>query len=179
MPDSGWGRRRLQRRGNGAEAEQASFDVVDDLVGQVGGLWQIVEIGEAVVLEPEEIETGFVAGNELFVGKFAPTAFRILLGVPRFLALVTIDRVVAIDEIAQIFQTQRLALERVVDIRPVVVIPNFLGRRFLASGTVVEEEHICLHPLGIEDARGQAKDGVQLGGFEELLSNNFPCPAFK
>lgn len=44
---------------------------------------------------------------------------------------------------------------------------------------VVEEQHVGLHPLGVEDAGGQPEDGVKLGGFEELLADDLPCPAFE
>ena len=76
---------RLQGRSNGAEALQASLNVVDDFLSQVRGLREIVEIGEAVILEPEEVEAGFIAGNELVVAILPPTAFRVLFGVPGFL----------------------------------------------------------------------------------------------
>jgi hypothetical protein len=41
---------RRQRRGDGTEADEAGFDVIDDLLGEDFGLGEIIEVGEAVVL---------------------------------------------------------------------------------------------------------------------------------
>jgi hypothetical protein len=60
--------------------------------------------------------TGFVAGDQFGVGVFAPATVGVFLGVPRFLALVAVDRVVAVDELAEVFQTKRLSLQRVVNV---------------------------------------------------------------
>ncbi len=61
--------------GAGAEAFESGFDVLDDLLGEVGGLGQAVEVGEAVVLQPEEVEAGFIAGGQLGVGELPPGTF--------------------------------------------------------------------------------------------------------
>ena len=50
----------------------------------------------------------------------------------------------------------------------------------LTSKTDANRMTICtFHSLGVKDARGEAEDGVELGGFEQLFANGLPCPAFK
>ena len=60
---------------DGAETFEAGLDVLDDLLGEIGGLGQAVEVGEAVVLQPEEVEAGFIAGGQLGVGELPPGTF--------------------------------------------------------------------------------------------------------
>ena len=45
--------------------------------------------------------------------------------------------------------------------------------------TVVEEQHVCLYSVGVEDAGGQSQDGVELRGLHQFLSDCFPSAAFK
>jgi hypothetical protein len=40
---------------------------------------KVVEIGEALVLEPEDVEVRLVARDEFVIRELAPAAFRILL----------------------------------------------------------------------------------------------------
>ena len=94
----------MQHRRHGSEAVQAGFEVIDDLFREVRGFRQVVEVGEAVVLEPEEVQAGLVPGDEFFIGELPPTAVGVLLGVPRFLALEAVGGVVAGDELAEVFQ---------------------------------------------------------------------------
>ena len=56
---------------------------------------------------------------------------------------------------------QRPFLEREPLVRSQVIEPNPLGVHAPVLGRVVEEHHVGLHPLGVEDAGGQAQDGVQ------------------
>ncbi len=47
-----------------------------------------------------------------------------------------------------------------------VVNSKLLCPRFLGSGFAVEEEDVRLDALGVEDAGGQAQQGVNVGLFE-------------
>ena len=47
------------------DAGESSFDIVDDLLR---------ELGEPFVFEPEKIEDGFVAGDQLGAAEFPPAA---------------------------------------------------------------------------------------------------------
>jgi hypothetical protein len=53
-----------------AEFFQGGFEAFDDLGGEQGGCGQVVAVFEAVVLEPEDVEVGFVPGGDLGVGEF-------------------------------------------------------------------------------------------------------------
>ena len=72
------------------QTRQSRLQALDDLFGQLLRLGQVVEVGEAVVLQPEEVEAGFVAGGQLGVGELPPAAGRIFLRVPCFDAFVAV-----------------------------------------------------------------------------------------
>ena len=73
--------------------------VFDDFFGEVGGFGEVVEVGEAVVLEPEKIEARLVPRREFGVLELAPASLGIFLRVPGFLALQAVIRVVAVDKV--------------------------------------------------------------------------------
>ena len=79
-----------QPRQHLAETVEASLKVFDDLFGEVVGLRQVVQVRQALVPEPENIETGLVARADLLIAVAAPTALRCLLLVPGRLALVPV-----------------------------------------------------------------------------------------
>ena len=66
------------------------FEIFDDVVGQYIGVRQIVQIGQAFVFQPEDIQAGFVAVDDFVIGELAPAAFRIGFRVPRFFALMPV-----------------------------------------------------------------------------------------
>ena len=82
-------------------------------------------------------------------------------------------------EILQILFGHGILLQGEVDVGAEIVNPDFLRLRFLAGRTFVEEEHICLDTGLVEDTGGQAEDGVQIGGFQKLFADDFPCAALK
>jgi len=57
---------------NLTEAIQSRFQVFDDLLGKIVRLWQVIEVREALVLKPEDIEACLVARGQLLVGELAP-----------------------------------------------------------------------------------------------------------
>ncbi len=65
------------------------------------------------------------------------------------------------------------------DVGAVVAIANFFGAGVFGGFAVVEEENVCLYALGVEDAGGEAEDGVVVRGFEEVLTDGFSGSAFK
>lgn len=78
---------------------QASFDVINDFFGEDFRFGQVVEIGEAFVLEPKDVQAGLVACEYILERKLAPATFGILFRVPGFLALVAFPGAVAINEL--------------------------------------------------------------------------------
>lgn len=140
---------------------QPRLQVLNDLLGQLIRLRQIIEVGETFVLEPEDIETGFITAHEFFVGIFTPAALRTLFPIPGRLPLVPVLCIVAIDELNQVLKTQRLLLQRVMDVGSVVVLPDFLRPRVLTGFPVIKEDHVRLDSVGVEDARRQAENGVE------------------
>jgi len=49
------------------ELFEGGFEVFDDFLSEDIGIGEIVEFFEALVSEPEDVETGFVAVDEFFV----------------------------------------------------------------------------------------------------------------
>ncbi|MGJ0485563.1 MAG: hypothetical protein ACR65R_13695 [Methylomicrobium sp.] len=89
----------IQHSRNFPKTSQPRFDIVDDLCRNIVRLGQIVEVGQRFILQPENIQAGFVAGQDLLIGKFAPAAFGVVLVVLGFGALMAVDWVIAGDEI--------------------------------------------------------------------------------
>lgn len=152
--------------------------MLGDFFGERIGLGQIVEIGHRGVLEPEHVEAGLVALQQLFPAEGAPAAIGCRFA-PGFLAEVSVQRMVAVDEIAQVVVAHRFLFERVVDVGAVVVVPDLGGLRVRAGGAVVEEDHIRLDALGVEDAGWQPQNGVQIGGVEQLAADRFARAALE
>ena len=92
-------------RSDFAELFEGGFEVFDDFLGENVGIGEIVGFFQALVAEPEDIEAGLVAVDELVVLVRAPAAVRILFG-PRRLALVAVLRVVALNELVEVFALQ-------------------------------------------------------------------------
>ena len=162
-----------------AEALQACFEVFDDLFGEVVGLRQVVQVRQALVLEPENIEAGLVAHPDLLITVTAPASFGCVLLVPGRLALVPVLRVVAADEIRQVLIAHRLLLQRVVNIGAVVVVPDLLRPGIRAGFAVIEEDHIGLDPLRVEHAGRKTQNGVQVGVVQQLLADRLTGTAFE
>lgn len=62
---------------------------------------------------------------------------------------------------------------------PQVVDPELLRPRLFLRGLAVEEQHVRLHALCVEDARGQAEQRVNVGLLEQLATDGFPGAAFE
>ena len=66
-----------------------------------------------------------------------------------------------------------------VDVGAVVVEPDFFRPGPFPPWLAVEEQHIRLDALGVEDAGGQAQNGVQVAFLQQLAPHCFACAAFK
>lgn len=94
-----------QARQHGPKTTQPRLQVLNDLLRQLIRLRQIVQIREALVLEPEDIQAGLVARGQFLVCVLTPAALRTLLRVPRRFPFVPVLCVVAIDELNQVLKT--------------------------------------------------------------------------
>ena len=64
-------------------------------------------------------------------------------------------------------------------VRAQVVDPQLLRPRLFLRGLAVEEEHVGLHPLGVEDACGQAQERVHVCLLEQFAPDGFARAAFE
>ena len=72
-----------------------------------------------------------------------------------------------------------IGFEREVHVGAQVVDPDFLGPGFFAPGFLVEEEHIGLDALGIEDAGRQAQQRMDIESRQQPPANCLAGPAFE
>ena len=49
-----------------------------------------------------------------------------------------------------------------------VLDPQLAGPRGFGGGLLVEEQHICFHALGVEQAGGQAQQGVDVAVVQQF-----------
>ena len=66
-----------------------------------------------------------------------------------------------------------------VDVRAVIIVPDFLGLGFLGGGFGIEEKNVRFHALGIEDARRQAQDRVEIIVSRSFFLTVSPAPPSK
>ena len=130
----------------------ADAQVVRDLLRQQVRFGQARRVLKALVAQPEEVEAHFVAREDLLVGVRPPAAFGRRLG-PSRLAVVAVGGAVAGDEVIEVGARHALGLEREVLVGAKVVDPHRLRPRLRRAGLPVEEEHVGLDALGVEDAR--------------------------
>jgi len=154
------------------------FKVFDDLFSQHIRIGEVVQICRAFVSDPEDVQTGFVTGHDVFIGKFAPSAVGIVFR-PGFLPFVTVFRLVASYEILQIVIGHWVFLFREMDIGPEVIKPDLFCPGVFAGRFVLEKNDVCLDPLRIKYAGWKPENGMHVGILKEFLSNRFTGPAFK
>ena len=106
---------------------QSGLHVLDDLGGQIIRFRQVIQIGQTFVLEPEDVQAALVPCDDLFTGELAPPPFGIGSRVPALFPLMAVERVVADNKLLQVIMAQRLLLQGMVDIGPVVIKPDFPG----------------------------------------------------
>jgi len=88
-------------------------------------------------------------------------------------------RVVAGNEILQVLILHGVCFQGEVHIGSQIIYPDSLSPWSLACRLSVEEEHVCLHALGIEYACRQPQEGVDVTLMEELPSNSFSSTTLK
>ena len=66
----------LQLSGNVRKLFERGLQIFSDFLGQHFWGRQILAVFERVVFEPEDVEVGFVAFDDLVVGEAAPAALR-------------------------------------------------------------------------------------------------------
>ena len=91
----------------------------------------------------------------------APAAFGVVF-TPGGLALIDGSGPVEAHKFIQIGALEGFGLEGEVLVGAQVVHPELAGGGLGATGAAIKEEHIGLHALGVEDARGQAQQGVHV-----------------
>lgn len=161
------------------ETVQRGLGIFNDICGQDIGAGETVQIGEGLVLDPEDIQTVLVPFQDVLRGKTAPAAIGVCVLVVGFLAVEAVFGMIAGYEILQIPFGQGILLQGEVDVGTEVVNPDLFRLHFRAGRTFVEGEHICLDTGLVEDTGGQTEDGVQIGGFQKLFADDFPCAALK
>jgi hypothetical protein len=114
------------------------LQILDDLRCDYIGGWQIGSVFQAIVFEPEDVQAGFIAFDQLVIREGVKA-----LGL---LALVTILCFVAGYEVIQVLAAQRIRLQGEVFIGAEVVDPKLFGPWLFAGDSAVKEEHIRLTP---------------------------------
>ena len=66
-----------------------------------------------------------------------------------------------------------------VDVGAVVIDPDLFGPGIFAGGLAVEEKDIGFDAIGVEDAGGEAEDGVEIGGLHKFLANGLAGTTFE
>jgi hypothetical protein len=85
----------LEGLGQLGELGESGLEVLDDLGGDDAGGGEVVGVLQALVAEPEDVETGLVTGDQLVVAEAAePLAL---------LALAPLAGLVAPDEVVEVF----------------------------------------------------------------------------
>ena len=82
-------------------------------------------------------------------------------------------------EVVEVFVGERVGLEGEVLVGAEVVDPEILGPGLFAGFLALEEEDVGLHALGVEDAGGEAQEGVDVAAFEEFAADGFAGSAFE
>ena len=90
-----------------------------------------------------------------------------------------VRRVVALYELVQVFALQRVGLQCEVHVGAQVVDPQLAGPRGFGGGLLVEEQHVRLHALGVEQAGGQTQQGVDVAVVQQLPAYRFAGAALE
>jgi len=139
------------------KALNTCFKVFDDLFCQHIRIREIIKVGQTFISDPEDVQTGFVAGNDLFLAKFAPSALGIVFR-PGLLSFVSIFRMIAGYEILQIVIGHLVFLFREMDIGPEIIKPDVFCPRLKpwisASGVNSSSSGPRLSPVCVRRSGG-------------------------
>ena len=114
---------------------------------------QIIEVGKGTVFDPENIQTGFVAGKDFVNGETAEASIGIAFA-PGFFAVMTVWRIVALDELLQIVKGHWGLFQRKVLIGPQIVEPHLFGLAIGTCRAFVVKENVCFNSGFIKDSGG-------------------------
>jgi len=103
----------LQLVFNAPELLQRGLQALHNLPRQNCRIGQVVGVLQAPVLEPEDVQAGFIPFHQILIGK-GPEALYLQ-------AVVAVLRIVAFDEVLQVLQLERIGLEGEVLVGPQVV----------------------------------------------------------
>ncbi len=81
--------------------------------------------------------------------------------------------VVAGHELSQVVAAERVGLEGEILVGAQVVDPQVFGPGGFAGGFALEEQHVGFDALGVEDAGGQAQQGVHIALGQQFVSDGF------
>ena len=168
----------FQRGHQLVETIQCGLQILNDIRSQFVGIGQAVQIGHGLVLDPKDVQTGLVPLQDVLNGESAPATIGVGFR-PGFRSFVAVFRVVAADEVLQIHIGHGMLLQDEVNVGAEIVNPDILCLPFRAGGALIEEKHVCLDAGLVEDAGGQAENGMQIGGFQKLSADGLPRAAFK
>jgi hypothetical protein len=132
-----------------AELFQGGFQVLDDLLGENLGIGKVIGVFEVLVSQPENIETGLVAADEILVIVRPPAAFRSRLGPSRF-ALMAVFWIIILNELVEVFALQRIGFQSEVFVGPEIIDPELFRPRRFAGGLLVKEEDVGFDALCVE-----------------------------
>jgi len=128
--------------------------------GALSGVAEVVVAGEAGVAHEAEVEAVPLRGN-LLAGVGAP-AFVVHGGAVR--------GSIGAHEPVKVSPRERMGLAKAGHVGAQVVEPDLL-RAALVTAAAREEEHVRLDALRVENARGQAQDGVQAAFVHEVAAD--------
>ena len=123
------------------ETIQRGLQIFNDIRGQFVGIWQAVQIGQGLVLDPEDVQAGFVPIQDVLCAEPPPAAIGVGFR-PGFRPFVAVFRVVAADEVIQIGIGYGMLLPCEMDVGAEIVNPDILRLPLWAGGSLVEEKHI-------------------------------------
>ena len=86
---------------------------------------------------------------------------------------------VALFEVVEVFVGERVGLEGEVLVGAEVVDPEVFGPGLFAGFLALEEEDVGFDSLGVEDAGGQAQEGVDVAALEQFAADGFAGSAFE
>ena len=174
----------LQILCDGGELFEGGFEVGDDFGGEDVGVGEVGRVFEGIVLEPEDVEVGFVAFDQVVVGErfeavrfftVVPSAGRtcLVFGTFRFAE-------VAGDEVVEVGALDGVFFEGEMFVGTEVVNPEFFGPgAFVRSRFAIEEEDVGFDPLRVKDAGGKSQEGVDVGLFQQFAADGFAGAAFE
>lgn len=155
----------LQTGQHTPKALQSGFQILDDVLRNIVRLRKVIQITQGFIPQPEDVQAGLIPLKDVVEGITPPPTIRVVLA-PGFFPLVAFARFVALDEFLKVLVPEGISLQRMVDVGAVVVDPDRFRPGLCPAWAAIEEQDVGLHPVGVEDAGGQAEDGVEVGGFQ-------------